>query len=115
MGPGWHKERLSGSDRWPRLGQLSSLSGKRSLSFCRIPTPSQPLATASHTERWVVVQVTVNAPWKETTELLHNKIHAQGCRDSLQIVVFVNYNAVSIKKEKKDQIQQQLEIKTAVI
>lgn len=37
-----HKEWLSGSGRWPRLGQLSSLSAKHNLSFGRVPNTCSP-------------------------------------------------------------------------
>lgn len=84
MGLGQHKERLSGSHRWPRLDQLSSLSAKHNLSSCRIPTHSQPPASVSHLERWVVVKATINAHMNETMEyyitknmLKDSKVHCR--------------------------------------
>lgn len=55
-----HKERLSGSGRWPRLGQSSSLSAKHNLSFGRVPDTRSALqpqwATYESRGLWVKLQ-----------------------------------------------------------
>lgn len=94
MGLGKHKERLSGSGRWPRLGQLSSLSDKHILSFCRVPTLTRPAASVSHLrERGVVGKAALNAHINET---LCRQKHTKGFRGCCKKpAVSVNYNSPS--------------------
>lgn len=45
-----HKERLSGSGRWPRLGRSSSSSAKHNLSLGRVPTLAHPATSVRHSQ-----------------------------------------------------------------
>lgn len=100
-GAGEHKERLSGSGRWPRLGQLSSLSAKHNLSCGRVSTLAHPATSVSHLqergggEGWVG-KGTMNAHMNDKMEyyaakntLMESMVH---CKPT---VLSVKYNSMS--------------------
>lgn len=109
-----HKEWLSGSGRWPSLGQLSGLSTKHNLSFGRIPTLVRP-AISALTETGDVGKAPMNARMNVKIDYVDEN-HTEGFRSFtesklLSSQITIHHQEKKTPKQNNCSIEARLEIK----